>query len=197
MEDIPKRYSWQPLWFILHLAGVYVIAEHVTPWLSGWTAGRLLPLFQYRTASGPFQFLFSHLFVFSTIPAFLFGLLNARFKHKAPEFVWCVPACILAYKFLTFHASSVFANQFSGAFHQYFGNEFFIPGGSWRSPTLSVEEWGSPDILRGLAQLRFTAPFYAGIAYSVASWIGRRTDLNQKVTEKIKTWEESRFDSKR
>jgi hypothetical protein len=48
-------------------------------------------------------------------------------------------------------------------------------------------------MLRGKAQLDVTAPFYAGIGYSAAAWLGRRTDLNRKVGEKVKTWEESKF----
>jgi hypothetical protein len=53
--------------------------------------------------------------------------------------------------------------------------------------------FGSPDILRGLDQIRFTAPFYAGVGYSIAAWIDYRTNLSQKLTEKIQRWEENRF----
>ena len=53
------------------------------------------------------------------------------------------------------------------------------------------------DMMRGKAQLDFTAPFYAGIGYSVAAWVGRRTNLNQKDSEKVKNWEDSRFESRR
>ena len=193
-EDEPARYrggGWQLLWFLLHLAVVYALVKFFTPWLAGWTAGRFLPLLQHPTSSGPVQFFFSHLFAFSFIPAFLCGLINARFKHKAAQFVWLVPAVILAYKFVTFPAASVFASQFSAAFHQYFEGGFLLSG-SWASQDLRLE-MGSPDILRGLAQFQFTAPFYAGVGYSIAAWIGRRSELNRKIAEKVKRWEERRF----
>jgi hypothetical protein len=48
-----------------------------------------------------------------------------------------------------------------------------------------------------MAQLNFTAPVYAGIGYSVAAWVGRRTNLSQKVSEKVQNWEDSRFEDRR
>jgi hypothetical protein len=190
-EDKPAGHSksgWQALWFLLHLA--YALVKFCTPWLAGWTAGKVLPLLQHPTSSGPFQFLFSHLFGFSFFPAFLLGLINARFKHKSAQFIWLVPTVILAYKFVTFPAPSVFASQFSAAFHQYFAGGFLLTG-SWTSSGLELAI--SPDILRGLAQIEFTAPFYAGVGYSIAAWMGCRTDLSRKVAEKVPRWEEARF----
>ena len=194
-EDTPARHragGWQPLWFLLHLAAVYAIVKFVTPWLAGWTRGTLLPLLQHPTASGSFEFLFSHILAFSFIPAFLSGLVNARFKHRAAQFVWLVPAVILAYKFATFPASSVLQSQFPAAFHQYFGGRFLIPEFRNWHELFSIAGSNS-DMTRGMAQLQFTAPFYGAIGYSVAAWIGRRTELSQKVKEKVTVWERSRF----
>jgi len=183
--------GWKILWFLLHLAAVYAIVEFCTPWLAGWTRGELMPLLQLPTSSSRFEFLFSHIFAFSFIPAFLFGFSNARFKHKAAQFVWVVPTVTLAYKFATFPASSVLQSQFAAAFHQYFGSGFLIPEyRDWH------EFWSiasSYDMTRGMVQLKFTAPFYAGVGYSLAAWISCRTDLNKKVAEKVTRWEESRF----
>jgi hypothetical protein len=192
----PVRYTkggWQILWFLLHLVAVYAVVNFCTAWLAGWTRGTLLPLLQHPTFSGRFEFLYSHLFAFSFIPAFLFGLINARFKHKAAQFVWLVPAVILAYKFATFAAPSVLQSQFSAAFHQYFGGGFMIPEfRNWH------EFWSiagsNSDMTRGMAQMKFTAPFYAGVGYSAAAWIGLRTELNRKVAEKVRRWEQSRFE---
>lgn len=187
--------GWQILWFLLHLAAVYAIVKFCTAWLAGWTRGTFLPLVGQPTTSSGFEFLFSHLFVFSSIPAFAAGLANARFKHKVAEFVWLVPAVILTYKFLTFPTVSVLLqSQSSAPFHQYFGGGFSIP--DFRD---SHEFWtvvrSNPDILRGMAQLDITAPFYAGVAYSLATWIDRRTELSRNVVEKVKNWEQSRFEN--
>ena len=99
MEDAPERDvlsqarpaenagGWQVLWFLFHVAVVYAITTFCTTWLAGWTRGTLLPLLQRPTSSSSFEFLFSHLLVFSFVPAFAVGLINARFKHTVAEFV--------------------------------------------------------------------------------------------------------------
>ncbi len=184
---------WQALWFLPHLAVVYAIVNFFTPWLAGWTRVTLLPLLQQPTSSGRFEFLFSHILAFSFIPAFLCGLVNARFKHKAAQFVWIVPTIVLVYKYLTFPAASVFANQASGAFHYYFGGSFLVP--EFRNlPELFEIAGSGSDMTRGMAQLKFTAPFYAAVGYGLAAWIGRRTELNRKVLDRFRDWEESRFE---
>ena len=190
------RARWQTLWFLLHLISVYVLVKFVTPWLAGWTRGTLLPLFERPTQSSSFEFLFSHLLAFSFLPAFLCGLINAKFKQKVAQFVWLVPTLILAYKFVTFPAPSVLQSQLAAAFHQYFGSEFVI--GEFRNwnELFEIASTNS-DMTRGMTQLQFTAPFYAGVGYSLAAWIGRRTDMSRKLSEKVKMWEQSRFERER
>jgi len=185
-------YRWQILWFVLHLAAVYAIVQFITPWLSWWTRRILLPLLQQPTSSGRFEFLFSHVLVFSLVPAILSGLINARFKHKAAQFVWVVPAVVLAYKFATFPSASVLESRFPAAFHQYFEGGFLIPEyRNWQ------EFWSlvgsSADMTRGMVQMNYTAPFYAGIGYSIAAWFGARVDLSRRIVEKVRSWKQSRF----
>jgi hypothetical protein len=49
------------------------------------------------------------------------------------------------------------------------------------------------DATRGVDQLNFTAPFYAAVAYSAATWIAIRKNLTSKVKDALKGWEERRF----
>jgi hypothetical protein len=193
--------GWQTVRFLLHLAAIYVIASYFPPRLAGWIRASLLPLLQVTTSSSSFQFLFSHIFEFSFFPGLIAGLANAKFKHKAAQYVWLVPTIVLAYKFVAFptpprsvldSASSVFPT-FSAAFHQYFAGDFLI--GEYRN-------WGdfwsmvtsNPDMMRGMTQLRVTAPFYAAVGYCLAAWFALRFDVLQKVVERAKAWEQSRFD---
>ena len=185
--------GWQTLWFFPHLAAVYAIVKIITPWIGGWTRSTLLPLLQYPTSSGSFEFLFSHILAFSFIPGCLAGLVNARFKHKAAQFVWLVPTLVLAYEIVTFSDVSIFQSQIRAALHYYFGGGFLIPE-FWNWHEFWSIVGSNADATRGMAQLRFTAPFYAGVGYSLASWIGRRTELSRRIAEKIKIWEETRFD---
>jgi hypothetical protein len=176
--------GWHVLWFLLHVAAVYGITRFCAPWLAGW-ARASIPPWQSPTSSGSFELLFSHILAFSFVPAFGVGLMNARFKHRVAQFVWLVPTAILADKLLTFPGPSFFHGQFSAAFHQYFGGGFQIA--DFRD---SHDFWTTlgptSDMTRGMAQLNFTAPFYAGVAYSVASWITQRTNLSKKVSERVK-----------
>src|ERR1700691_3623728 len=166
--------GWQVLWFLLHLAAVYASAGFLTPWLAGWTRGTLLPLLQQHPASsGRFQFLFSHILAFSFIPAFLSGLINARFRHKTAQFVWLVPAAVLAYKFATFSAPSVLQNQFS-AFHQYFGGGFVVPEFRNYHDLFSIAGSNS-DMTRGMAQLQFTGPCWCWVWRGRLGWSSHRT----------------------
>jgi hypothetical protein len=180
---------------VVHAARGRAVRYHVLLpilafWLDPWHASTSFAATYVFERS---EFLFSHIFVFSFLPAFAVGLISAGFKHSVAQFVWLVPAVVLAYKFLTFPASSVLQSQFQVAFHQYFGSGFQIPQfRDWHEFWIIMRT--NPDMLRGKAQLDFTAPFYAGIGYSVAAWIGRRSNLNQKVSEGVKNWENSRFE---
>jgi len=195
--------GWQTVRFFLHLAAIYAIAASCTPQLAGWTKHSLLPFLQLSTSSSSFQFLFSHMLVFSFIPGFLVGLLNARFKHKVALYVWLVPTVVLAYKFVTFpmptqsvlgSASwfSLHQHQFASAFHEYFAGGFLIQEyRDYREMWWMVQS--NPDMARGMSQLRLTAPFYAAVAYCLAAWIALRTQLHRKVRERTKEWERWKF----
>jgi hypothetical protein len=194
--ESPRRSKagWQILWFSLHLGVVYAVAKFCTPWLSGWTLERLLPLLEIRASPNRIEFLFSHLFAFSFVPAFVAGLVNARFRQRVAAYVWLLPASVLAYKLATFHSvgSVLLHSQTFPALRYYFGSELLIPEyHNWQ------EFWsmaaGSQDMFRGADQLSFTAPFYAGFGYSLAAWFCLRTGIDRKIVEMIKQWEVSRF----
>jgi hypothetical protein len=149
--------GWQILWFLSHLAVVYAIVNVCTPFLARGTHDTLLPLLQH-SSSGRFEYLYSHLFVLSFIPDFVAGLVNARFRHKAAQFVWLLPAVILAYKFAMFPSPSVLQGQLSAAFHQHSGGGFTIPDFRNWHEFLSIAGSNS-DMARGRAQTNLTAPY--------------------------------------
>jgi uncharacterized membrane-anchored protein YitT (DUF2179 family) len=167
---------WSPVYFVLHVAAVYAIAILCVPYVSGWIRGTLLPLLGSKPTASGFEFLFSHLLAFSFGLGFVAGFVNARFRHAAAQFVCAVPLVVLAYKIITFpHAVSVLygTSVVSAALHHYFDWTFNI------AEFRSYEEMfriasGNPDVPRGLDQLHFTGPFYAGIGYGIASFICMR-----------------------
>lgn len=199
LETVPDRQDtqttaslgWQAIRFLLHLAAVYLVAAFVPEHIAGWTYRNLFPALQIHTNRSSFEFFYTHLLFFSFVPAFLTGLLNARFKHRVAEFVWIVPAIVLLYKLVTFSTTgSVLAQTYSWpAFHQYFGGGFLIPEShNW---TQFVDLLSNPDMIRGVTQRLYTAPFYAGIAYSLASTLGRRIPSLQSSLQRLRQSESS------
>jgi hypothetical protein len=192
------KINWQILWFLPHMVVVYGLVNFCTPWLAGWTHGTLLPLVQRPSSSSHFEFFYSHLLVFSVVPAFISGLLfNLKLRQRVAEFVWLIPTVVLLYKFYTFSdTSSVFERQ-SGplllAFHHYFSSDFLIAEYRDWADFWSIVR-SNPDMLRGMDQFQFTAPFYAGVAYSIAAWIALRTELHHVVIAKLRRWEEWKFE---
>jgi hypothetical protein len=165
----PLTYAWQLILFLAHLAVVYLLVNFCVPRLAGWTNAKLIPtLTQHPQSRSGYEFLFSHIFLLSAIPAFITGLVNAKFRHKAAEFVWIVPTVILLYQIVTFPSQSVLHSQFSAVLHEYFGGGFSIPEfRSWKE-FWQLTAWNR-DMARGMEQLKFTAPFYAGIIYSLSA----------------------------
>lgn len=161
--------------FFLHVAAVYLVAHFSCPWLSAQIyAWR--PVFGFSAPVSRFEFLFSHLFMFTTIPGILAGMASARFRQRAAEFVWIVPTVLIVYKLLTFQTSIMRGNSFAAAIHYYFGGRFSIPEfNNYRE--LFTVVLRSYDGIRGMDQLTFTGFFYAGVAYSLAAFFARRNDL--------------------
>jgi hypothetical protein len=157
------------LWFGLHLAAVYVIAEFCWSWLAGHYYDWVLPVVDPVNHVSYFQFLYSHLFAFTFLPALAAGAASMRFRRTSALFVWIVPTVVLAYKLVTF-PTTLFQNHYAVAFHYYFAGGFLI-GEFHNYRELFTVVAGNPDAIRGLEQSRFTGPFYAGLGYSLAAWI--------------------------
>lgn len=158
------------LQFLMHLAVVYLLANFVVEWLTAQFHNLILPLLGIPSNQGRFAFAFNHLLIFSIVCGLAAGIAAGAYKHRAAQFVWIVPAIILAYKFLTLPAG-LFQDRFALAFHHYFAGNFVIP----ESHTFQemFMSW-NPDFERGIDQLRFTAPVYVSLAYGIASWAGAR-----------------------
>jgi hypothetical protein len=183
-SDVFRGKVWKALsksgWYVVHLSTVYISVRWLTPFLGEQVYGWLMHVSFRGENQSDFQFLYSHLFLLSIIPAFCAGIINRRYERKAALFVWIVPSAILAYKFCTFHVD-IFQSQIAGACHEYFASNFSVP--AFRNYREMFEIAGSnSDVLRGIEQLRFTAPFFASIAYAAAALLGNW--FAQKYAEK-------------
>ena len=181
----------QTLRFVFHLASVYLVVLICSSAFAGWTYRNLFSALQIHTRRSSLEFLYTHLLFFSFVPAFLTGLVNARFKHRVAEFVWIVPTLVLLYKLVTFpEMGSVLVHTSSWpALHEYFGGGFLIA--EFHNWTQYAQLFSNPDMLRGMTQRTFTAPFYGGVAYSLAAMIGRRNPALQIVLQRFTQSEHS------
>jgi hypothetical protein len=157
---------------------LYVIADFSRNALAYWTRYAILPLFRWDPHGiGFYQFLMSHLFVLTFVPAFLVSLANARLRHYVARFVWIVPVTIFTYNFVfstpTIYPTMPLQSDFGLAFHHWFG------GGS--GPDNAIMSW------RLYHQFNFTAPFYAGIAYSLGAWLAMSVRL-PKLEALLRKW---------
>ena len=168
-------FARQTVWFSIHLAAIYLIVYYWSAWLAGLFYEWIRPILLPTNADTSFQFFFSNIFTFTFVPAFLTGLINTKYRHRVACFIWVVPALVLGYKFVTF-PTTAFQNHFEAAFHHYFAGGFMI--GEWRNNKELFEVVGSnSDTWRGMDQWHVTGPFYAGMGYSIAAFVGMRVHI--------------------
>jgi hypothetical protein len=161
--------------FALDTLIVYTLALRVSGTLvSLWFA--LAPrLFQISTIVRPGDWYLQHLELMTiipalaagyvdigrTVPALLGGLIKPKRATSAAAWAWAIPTTILIYKMLQYHAqSSVLVGTSMSAFRYFFEIRREMP----TLPNLLAS-----DPVRLLGQMTVTAPFYAGIAYSLGA----------------------------
>lgn len=183
------------LWFFVHLAIVYAIAIVVAP-DAARVLGFFLPIAHERAPVRSDLFFLSHLLAFAVVPAFVLGMLTARVKTKAAQFVWLISAALLLYQVIrfSFPETSVLVRQrFSllPALQYFFGSSPEY-GDNFRT---FLATFVDPNAVlpRDAAQLHFTAPFYAGIAYSLAALLCARMDLDRRIVRACKEFAATRL----
>lgn len=152
-------------YFALHLLAVYALALAISPLLLGFFYRHIATQIEQGTSIPELQYYFAHLFLATFVPAIAAGYLNFRYRHAAALWIWLVPTAILVYKLLTLQPPSVFNGRWSGVFAYFFSSD-------WSVPTSAQEAFSSN--LQGMrvyiAQTNYSAPFYAGAAYSIGAF---------------------------
>jgi hypothetical protein len=125
-----------------------------------------------------------HFELVAIVPALAIGYISAmRFpraivgkyvgdgrSHAVAVWVWIVPVLILAYKMALHYANSsvLYPSSISSAVKYFFDIQQVVP---------TVANPLAGDASRALAQLTVTAPFYAGVAYSLGALVSKRKVL--------------------
>jgi len=148
--------------FILNTLAVYVLALHISPWLVGRWYAWVTPTLHIATRTSPGDWLMQHFEIALAIPALLVGYLTVRQKVTLATFAWVVPTLVLIHRLLTFRDShySVLGGRTVSPFGYFFDIQRVMP--TFLNPVAS-------DPVQVLAQITITAPFYAGVAYSLGA----------------------------
>ena len=159
---------------ILHLVAIYGVARICPPLLSNFFHDVVYPVLLRRPpGGGSWQFFFSHLFVFSFLPALIVGFVNSQWlPHRIARFVWTIPMTMLIVVFVLSASTGTglfVENNIQQAFYYFFGGNFVIPGEYHAKRELVKGFLHNPDFLRGLEQFKFTVPMYVGLAYSIGA----------------------------
>jgi hypothetical protein len=152
--------------FGVHTLAVYLCAVHFSPWLiSRWFAW-FAPVLHVATATPPENWYLQHLELASVVPAAFAGYIAARRPDSVATWASAVPVLVLACKMLRYQApSSVLIGTPISALEYFFDIQTSMP--TIINPTAS-------DPIRVLAQMTITAPFYAGLAYSLGALASKR-----------------------
>jgi hypothetical protein len=174
--------------FMLHTYVAYTCAIHLSQWLVFHWFGWVTLIFHISPSVPPPDWYLQHFELMTILPALVIGYINvARFlpnairtflhegNHSIATWAWVLPTCVLLYRMLEYHApSSVLYGGSSMPALKYF---FVI---QTVAPTLQNPLVGDP--IRVWAQFSVTAPFYAGVAYSLGALASKHQLLTKLFT---------------
>ena len=156
--SIPGRNSCV-VGFAAHTLTVYLCAIHLSPsFVSAWfRVTRIIFHSVSTTVAG--NWYLQHLMSITIIPALLVGFLTtALFGMRAGAWAWSGPVLVLVWEIIKFQVPhSVLINPPMSPLRYFFEIQPAMP---------TDTNYYKIDVVRTLAQMVITAPFYAGIAYS-------------------------------
>jgi hypothetical protein len=168
----------------LHTVIVYESAIHLSPWSVYHWFGWVAPALQTPIDMPATDWYLQHLEIVTITPALILGYFNVTrffpptirsYIRERPSvsvavWAWAVPTAVLGYKMLLYHApSSVLYHSSMSAIKYFFDIQKVMP---------TASDFRGSDPIQVLAQMTVTAPFYAGVAYT----LGALASKNQLLT---------------
>ena len=170
--------------FMLHTYVAYACAMHLSEWLVFHWFGWVAPIVHVSIGIPAADWYLQHFELMTILPALVVGYLNvARIlpaiirnfihegHHSIATWAWTFPTLVLVYRMLEYHApSSVLFGSSMTAIKYFFEIQTVMP--TRHNPLAS-------DPVRVWAQMSVTAPFYAGIAYSLGALVSKHQLLTK------------------
>jgi hypothetical protein len=147
---------------------------HLSQWLVFHWFGWVVPLLHVSSRIPATDWYLQHFELTTILPALVVGYVNVELilpgmirnfmhdgEHSMAAWAWMFPTLVLLYRMLEYHApSSVLFGSSMTATRYFFDIQKVMP--TWQNLLAS-------DPTRVWAQMSVTAPFYAGIAYSLGA----------------------------
>jgi len=173
--------------FMLHTYVAYSYAMHLSEWLVFHWFGWVAPILHISSRIPATDWYLQRFELMTFLPALVVGYVNvARIlpgvirnfmhegQHSIATWAWTFPTLVLLYRMLEYHApSSVLFGSSMTAMKYFFQIQTVMP--TWQNPLAS-------DPVRVWAQMSVTAPFYAGIAYSLGALASKHHVLTNLFT---------------
>jgi len=158
--------------FLVHTALVYMGSISWFPWLV-YRWFDVAPFLNIHPVVQRIDWYLQHLAAVNIAFALLVGYGMARAAKSAAIWAWAVPLVVLTFEILLFKSRTP-VSVFGGYRPSMSAIEYFFGtvAGLFDDPP------------RALAQMRITAPFYAGVAYAVGAVIARHGILSNLFTFK-------------
>jgi hypothetical protein len=154
---------------LLHTSIVYICAIRLSPMLTYYW----LALFGVSTLSAGDWYL-QHLEIVTLLPAAVVGFVITRWRPVGSFWSWLLPTGVLVCGLLLYSSPhSVLVSNRGNKLEYFFHIQRYMPTGA--NPLVS-------DPRRVLEQMLITAPFYAGISYSVGAYLAKKTGFLRKDT---------------
>lgn len=178
-----KSFFYRGMTFVIHTLLVYACAVRLSPWLVYHWFGWILPATQLSMTTPAGDWYLQHLELASIIPALVVGYINVSrlFPQTVRSYLgeanlssiavwsWVIPVVVLVCRMVLYKApNSVFYDTWMSIAKYFFDIEKVMP--------TPLNPYAS-DPIRVWAQMLVTAPFYAGIAYSLGALESRRRML--------------------
>jgi hypothetical protein len=172
--------------FGIHTVIVCTSGVHLSPWLVYHWFGWVAPILKISVSMPATDWYLQHLEIVTIVPAVVLGYLTVtRFfpdairsyigeggRASVAPWAWGVPVLVLVCKMLLYHApSSVLYSTSMSAIKYFFDIQEVMP---------TMSNLFASDSIRVVEQMTVTAPFYAGIAYSLGA-LGSKHQLLKKL----------------
>jgi hypothetical protein len=186
-----EKNSWQGYFaaLMLHTYIAYTCAMHLSPWLVFHWFRWVMPILDASASAPAADWYLQHFALMTFLPALVVGYVNvARFlpnvirtfmhedHHSIATWAWIFPTLVLSYRMLEYHApSSVLLGSSMTAMKYFFDIVKAMP---------TLQDPFASDPIRAWAQMSVTAPFYAGLTYSLGALASK-----YRAVEKLFTFE--------